>query len=78
LPDLFIVWNRDHPIDSAVSPRYGVICARAEEHPRSGNHIAGGRYTVAGPACDRWQWGDVDISDLARLFLEAASARMAA
>ena len=78
LPDLFIVWNRDHPIGNAVLPRYGLLAAAPELHPRSGNHIAGGRYVVAGPARDRWQAGDVDISDLARLFLQAASARMAA
>jgi hypothetical protein len=78
LPDLFIVWNREHPIGNAVSPRYGLIAAQAERHPRSGNHIAGGRYILAGPARDHWQASNVDISDLARLFLEAAGTRMAA
>ena len=78
LPDLFIVWKRDHPIASAISPRYGLIAAQPEPHRRPGNHIAGGRYVLAGPARDRWQSEQVDISDLARLFLEAAGARMAA
>jgi predicted AlkP superfamily phosphohydrolase/phosphomutase len=78
LPDLFIVWKRDHPIGNAVSPQYGPIAGASEAHPRSGNHVAGGRYILAGPAKNRWQTRDVDITDLARLFLEAGCARMAA
>ncbi|HEX3065724.1 MAG TPA: alkaline phosphatase family protein [Dongiaceae bacterium] len=78
LPDLFVVWKRYHPIGNAVSPQFGLIAAAPELHPRPGNHMEGGCYIVVGPARDRWQAKEVDISDLARLFLEAAGARMAA
>jgi len=78
LPDLFVVWKRYHPIGNAVSQQFGLIAAAPELHPRPGNHMEGGCYIVVGPARDRWQAKEVDISDLARLFLEAAGAGMAA
>lgn len=71
LPDLFIVWERSRPIGKALSPGLGLIAAEPDAHPRPGNHIPGGGYTLAGPAQQAWQAGDVDIRDLARLFLEA-------
>ena len=55
-----------HSLDSTQNPQ------PAEAHPRSGNHVPGGLYIVAGPAQERWQSGDIDICDLARVFLEAA------
>ncbi len=77
LPDLFIVWSRERAIGHAVSPRYGRIHARPDEDMRPGNHIPGGCYIVAGPAAARWQSGNTDIRQLARLFLGAAGAPMA-
>jgi predicted AlkP superfamily phosphohydrolase/phosphomutase len=72
-PDLFIVWDRSASIGDVTSPQLGVISAVPEAHSRSGNHVPGGLYIVAGPAGKRWQSGDIDICDLARVFLEAAA-----
>ncbi len=74
LPDLFVVWERNAAIIHAVSPHFGLIAAQPVARKRSGNHIPGGRYIVAGPAGERWQAGNIDISQLGRLFLEAGGA----
>jgi len=77
LPDLFVVWERKNAIGHAVSPYFGLIAAEPVARKRSGNHIPGGRYIVAGPASQRWQVGNTDISRLGRLFLEAGGAKAA-
>jgi predicted AlkP superfamily phosphohydrolase/phosphomutase len=48
LPDLFVVWNRDRPIQGLYSPAIGVVRARDPGY-RGGNHVADGFYVVAGP-----------------------------
>lgn len=71
LPDLFVVWGRSNTIGHAVSPYFGLIRAEPVARKRSGNHKPGGYYIVAGPASQRWQAGNTDISGLGRLFMEA-------
>lgn len=72
LPDLLVIWDRSAPIYGAQSRYFG----RVNGHPghiRTGNHIPGGSYVVAGGARPAWGPGDgVDISGLASRFLAAA------
>lgn len=48
LPDLLVMWNRDRPIQAAASSLIGEIRLPGLSI-RSGGHIAGGIYFVAGP-----------------------------
>jgi predicted AlkP superfamily phosphohydrolase/phosphomutase len=48
LPDLFLEWNQDHPIEVVWSPRIGMIRG-PYVHWRTGDHRPGGLLLVAGP-----------------------------
>ena len=65
LPDLFVVWKRDHPISGAASKLIGEIRLSAPAI-RTGGHIANGLYCFAGPAAIRQaQAMPASIMDLA-------------
>ena len=52
LPDLFVVWNREHPITGLASERIG--CVRADDPGyRPGNHVGDGFYILSGPGIDQ-------------------------
>ncbi len=51
LPDLFLEWNRDGPIETVWSPRFGMIHGRYE-HWRTGDHKPGGVLLVRSPELD--------------------------
>jgi predicted AlkP superfamily phosphohydrolase/phosphomutase len=48
LPDVFIEWNQDSPIETVWSPRFGVVHGRYT-HWRTGDHRAGGLLLARGP-----------------------------
>jgi predicted AlkP superfamily phosphohydrolase/phosphomutase len=48
LPDLFIEWNHDHPIETVWSPRFGMIHG-PYMHWRTGDHLPGGLLLVRAP-----------------------------
>ena len=49
LPDLFLEWNHDHPIETVWSPRFGIVHG-AYTHWRTGDHRPGGLLLARGPA----------------------------
>jgi predicted AlkP superfamily phosphohydrolase/phosphomutase len=51
LPDLFVVWNREHPITGLASERIGTVRA-GDPGFRPGNHAEDGFYIVCGPRVD--------------------------
>jgi len=73
LPDLLVVWDRSRPIDSVHSPRYGTVPGSVDPRQRSGNHVPGGAFLLAGPAARHWPQDDepVPLSRLAGRFLAA-------
>ncbi len=48
LPDLFLEWNQDHPIETVWSPRIGMVRG-PYMHWRTGDHRPGGVLFVRGP-----------------------------
>lgn len=48
LPDLFLEWNQDHPIENVWSPRFGIIHG-PYTHWRTGDHRPGGLLLVRRP-----------------------------
>ena len=48
LPDLFLEWNHDHPIEAIWSPPFGTIRG-PYTHWRTGDHQPGGLLLVRGP-----------------------------
>jgi predicted AlkP superfamily phosphohydrolase/phosphomutase len=48
LPDLFLDWNHDHPIETVWSPRFGIVRG-PYTHWRTGDHRPGGLLLVRGP-----------------------------
>jgi predicted AlkP superfamily phosphohydrolase/phosphomutase len=48
LPDLFLEWNQDHPIETVWSPRIGTLHG-PYTHWRTGDHRPGGLLLVRGP-----------------------------
>ncbi|MEA2159847.1 MAG: hypothetical protein QOD66_2227 [Solirubrobacteraceae bacterium] len=48
LPDLFVQWNQDDPIETVWSPRFGLIHG-PYTHWRTGDHRPGGMLLVRGP-----------------------------
>lgn len=51
LPDLFVVWHRDAPIERIGSEKLGEMEVRSP-HVRTGNHIADGLYLLCGPGIE--------------------------
>ncbi|MBV9310704.1 MAG: hypothetical protein JOZ73_07725, partial [Solirubrobacterales bacterium] len=48
LPDLFLEWNHDHPIETVWSPRFGTIHGKYV-HWRTGDHRPGGMLLARAP-----------------------------
>jgi predicted AlkP superfamily phosphohydrolase/phosphomutase len=48
LPDLFLEWNHDHPIETVWSPRFGIVHG-PYTHWRTGDHQPGGLLLLRGP-----------------------------
>ncbi len=48
LPDLFVQWNHNHPIENVWSPRFGLIHG-PYTHWRTGDHRAGGLLLMRAP-----------------------------
>lgn len=48
LPDLFVEWNRNAPIERVWSPRIGLV-ERRSSHWRTGDHTTGGLLIATGP-----------------------------
>lgn len=80
MPDLFIEWNHDHPIETVWSPRFGMIQG-AYTHWRTGDHRPGGLLLTRGPGTvPRAELGTVDVHRLgasiaAKLGVSPADAR---
>ncbi len=53
LPDLAVVWNRNHPIRLVSSPKIGVIRQDYEDSSRSGDHKPEGIFIAAGRGVQR-------------------------
>ena len=65
LPDLFLEWNQDHPIETVWSPRVGVIHGRYQ-HWRTGDHRPDGLLLARGPGISQATApSSIDIIDLA-------------
>jgi predicted AlkP superfamily phosphohydrolase/phosphomutase len=65
LPDLFLEWNQDHPIETVWSPRFGMIHG-PYTHWRTGDHRAGGLLLVRGPGiAPQTQFPALEINHLA-------------
>jgi predicted AlkP superfamily phosphohydrolase/phosphomutase len=64
LPDLFLEWNHDHPIESVWSPRFGLIHSQYT-HWRTGDHKPGGLLLVRAPGIPaRSKLPDLEINQL--------------
>jgi predicted AlkP superfamily phosphohydrolase/phosphomutase len=64
MPDLFIEWNHDHPIEAVWSPRFGLIRG-PYLHWRTGDHRPGGLLLVRGPeTVPRAELADLEIHRL--------------
>jgi len=64
LPDLFIEWNHEAPIETVWSPKTGIMHA-PYEHWRTGDHRPGGFLLAAGPGIlPRGNLGEIAIGDL--------------
>jgi hypothetical protein len=67
LPDLFVQWNQDDPIETVWSPRFGLIRG-PYTHWRTGDHRPGGMLLVRGPGiAPRATLPAVEISQLSAL-----------
>jgi len=65
LPDLFLEWNYDHPIETVWSPRFGTIHG-LYEHWRTGDHRADGLLLVRDGALPAGaKLPPIDVEDLA-------------
>ncbi len=65
LPDLFVEWNQDAPIETIWSPRTGEL-HRPYTHWRTGDHRPGGLLLAAGPGIAAGgRAREIDILDLA-------------
>jgi predicted AlkP superfamily phosphohydrolase/phosphomutase len=65
LPDLFLEWNQDHPIETVWSPRFGMIHG-PYTHWRTGDHRAGGLLLARGPGvAPRTELPALEINHLA-------------
>jgi predicted AlkP superfamily phosphohydrolase/phosphomutase len=64
LPDLFIEWNHEAPIETVWSPKTGIMYA-PYEHWRTEDHRPGGFLLAAGPGIHpRGNLGEIAIGDL--------------
>jgi predicted AlkP superfamily phosphohydrolase/phosphomutase len=52
LPDLFVEWNKDTPIDRLGGPNIGAV-SRSRQRHRSGDHTPDGFYIASGPGLTR-------------------------
>jgi predicted AlkP superfamily phosphohydrolase/phosphomutase len=57
LPDLFVLWDRSHPIRAASSPKIGVVRVQSPKW-RTGNHAADGFFYACGPSALAGQHGE--------------------
>lgn len=74
LPDLLAIWERSEPIERLHSRRYGEFEQSLSSARRSGNHLPGGSYLVAGPAAATWEGArELPVEDLAKQFLAAVA-----
>jgi predicted AlkP superfamily phosphohydrolase/phosphomutase len=64
LPDFFVLWNREAPIDRVGSPRIGEI-AYAHRGNRTGDHTPDSVFFAAGPHAARGRLDGVSILDFA-------------
>ena len=64
LPDLIVEWNREKPISSVSSPKFGVI---SEEYhpPRTGDHRPEGMLMARGPGVRPGRLSPIDVTDIA-------------
>jgi predicted AlkP superfamily phosphohydrolase/phosphomutase len=70
LPDLFLEWNHDHPIETVWSPRLGIIHG-PYTHWRTGDHQPGGLLLARRPgAAPEEQGSPLEINRLAALIAE--------
>ena len=51
LPDLFVVWKRDAPIERVRSNKFGELELRSPR-VRTGNHVRNGVYLLSGPGIE--------------------------
>jgi predicted AlkP superfamily phosphohydrolase/phosphomutase len=64
LPDLFLEWNHDHPIEAVWSPRFGLIRS-PYLHWRTGDHHPGGLLLVHGAGITSGaKLEDIEINDV--------------
>jgi predicted AlkP superfamily phosphohydrolase/phosphomutase len=69
IPDLFLEWNHDHPIETVWSPRFGMIRG-PYTHWRTGDHRPGGLLLVQGPGLVHGaELPPLEMHDLASLIM---------
>ncbi len=64
LPDFFVMWNREAPIDRVGSPKIGTL-EHAHRGNRTGDHTPDSVFFAAGPHVARGPVGPVSILDFA-------------
>lgn len=66
LPDLFLEWNHDHPIETIWSPRIGMLRG-PYMHWRTGDHRPGGLLLMRGPEITGGDGSPIEIQHLSTL-----------
>ena len=64
MPDFFVIWNREAPIDRVGSPKIGAI-EFAHRGNRTGDHTPDSVFFAVGPHVARGQIGQVSLLDFA-------------
>jgi len=64
MPDFFVMWNREAPIDRVFSPTIGTVDL-AHRGNRSGDHTPDSVFFAAGPSVARGRIDDVSLLDFA-------------
>ncbi len=64
LPDLFVEWNTEHPIETVWSPRFGMIRG-PYTHWRTGDHKPGGLLLARAPGIEPSELPALEIDQLA-------------
>jgi hypothetical protein len=76
LPDLFLEWNHDQPIETVWSPRFGIIHG-PYTHWRTGDHRPGGLLLVRRPGLEpEQQLPALEINRLAAMIAEQLGAEL--
>jgi predicted AlkP superfamily phosphohydrolase/phosphomutase len=64
LPDLFVIWRRDAPMDRVGSPKIGEIC-HLHRGNRTGDHVSESLFFARGPGVPAGEVPPVSILDFA-------------